>query len=112
MRGVVIPCGTVTAVREYMTGQVIQVEGGRWFLAGYFELGERIEPEPQAPPPPNLQDLVERAGRRLAAQLGEPYHPMRHPGWLEITEDELLEHRRALATWKLELPLAYAKDKA
>jgi hypothetical protein len=37
---------------------------------------------------PDLQTLIERAGRRLAARLGEEYDPKRHAGYPEITLDE------------------------
>jgi hypothetical protein len=37
---------------------------------------------------PDLQALIERAGRRLAARLGEEYDPKRHAGYPQITPDE------------------------
>jgi hypothetical protein len=54
---------------------------------------------------PDLQRLIERAGRRLATRLVEQYDPNRHTGYPEITPDEwrkwdaanaeFQEHRRA-----------------
>jgi hypothetical protein len=37
---------------------------------------------------PDLQKLVERCGRRLAARRGEDFDPIKHPGYPEITHDE------------------------
>jgi len=56
--------------------------------------------EAEFEPAPDLQKLVERAGRRLAARLGEPYDAMRHPGWPEITKDEWAEFDRAMEDWQ------------
>ena len=37
-------------------------------------------------PMPDLGAFVEEAGRRLAADRGEPYDPVKHrPGWHQIT---------------------------
>jgi hypothetical protein len=51
-------------------------------------------------PMPDLQALVENAGRRLATDRGEPYDSVKHhPGWEQITavHDEF---DRALADWR------------
>jgi hypothetical protein len=51
-------------------------------------------------PMPELAALIETAGRRLAADRGEPYDPLKHrPGWEQITavHDEF---DRALAEWR------------
>ena len=58
---------------------------------------------PKPPPPPILQELVGRAGRRLAARRGEPYDPMRHAGWPQITEEQFREHQEAVEAWKRSL---------
>jgi hypothetical protein len=49
---------------------------------------------------PDLQQLVEKAGRRLAAQLGESYDPMRHAGWPEITAREWAAFDREVEVWR------------
>jgi hypothetical protein len=50
--------------------------------------------------PPDLQKLVETAGRRLAARCGEAYDPIRHPGWTEISAAEFAAHEQALIAWR------------
>jgi hypothetical protein len=49
---------------------------------------------------PDLQQLVEAAGRRLAAQLGEDYDPAKHPGWPEITVREWAAFDREVEQWR------------
>jgi hypothetical protein len=55
---------------------------------------------------PNLQALVERAGRRHAAALGEEYvqDPFKRPphqgGYPHITPEEWAEYDRAMTTWQ------------
>jgi len=56
--------------------------------------------------PPDLQALVERAGRRYAAFIGEDYveEPFKRPphqgGYPHITPEEWAEHDRAMAAWQ------------
>jgi hypothetical protein len=59
--------------------------------------------------PPDLQELVERAGRRYAASIGEDYieDPFRRMkeaphqgGYPHITPEEWVEYARALAAWR------------
>jgi hypothetical protein len=59
--------------------------------------------------PPDLQELVERAGRRYAASIGEEYieDPFRRMkeaphqgGYPHITPEEWVEYDRALAAWR------------
>ena len=54
----------------------------------------------RANPAPNLQALVERAGRRYAASIGEDYDPLRHAGYPRITPAEWAEFDRATAEWQ------------
>ena len=51
-------------------------------------------------PAPDLQKLVERAGRRYAASIGEEYDPIKHPGYPHITPQEWVEHDRAMTDWE------------
>jgi hypothetical protein len=57
-------------------------------------------------PPPDLQKLVERAGRRHAASVGEEYveNPFKRPahqgGYQHITAEEWAEYDRAMAAWQ------------
>ena len=63
------------------------------------------------PSPPSLQDLVERAGRRHAASIGEEYveepldakgnliRPQHQGGWQHITAEEWASYRAALLEW-------------
>ena len=61
------------------------------------------------PKPPNLQELVERAGRRYAASIGEEYDPNpftrpRHQGgYQHITPEEWAEYDHQLALWQAAL---------
>jgi hypothetical protein len=51
-------------------------------------------------PMPDLQGMIENVSRRLAADRGEPYDPVKHhPGWEQITavHDEF---DRAVADWR------------
>jgi hypothetical protein len=56
--------------------------------------------------PPDLQALIERAGRRRAAELGEEYveDPLKRPphqgGYPHITADEWAEFDRQMAEWQ------------
>jgi hypothetical protein len=52
--------------------------------------------------PPDLQQLVEKAGPRRAAQLGEAYDPNNpaHSGHSHITAQEWAEYDRAKADWQ------------
>jgi hypothetical protein len=65
-------------------------------------------PKPEDNPPPDLQALVERAGRRYAASIGETYieDPFRRGrkaphqgGYPHITAEEWAEYDRAMAAW-------------
>jgi hypothetical protein len=55
---------------------------------------------------PDLQALVERAGRRYAASIGEMYeeNPVKRPphqgGYQHITAEEWAEYDRAMAAWQ------------
>jgi hypothetical protein len=55
---------------------------------------------------PDLQALIERAGRRHAAAIGEEYveDPFKRPahegGYQRITEQEWAECHRAMAEWQ------------
>jgi hypothetical protein len=55
---------------------------------------------------PDLQALVERAGRRHAESIGEEYveDPFKRPphqgGYLHITTEEWVEYDRAMAAWQ------------
>lgn len=49
---------------------------------------------------PDLQKLVERTGRRLAARLREQYDPKRHPGYPQITPDEWVKWDTANAEFQ------------
>ena len=55
---------------------------------------------------PDLQALVERAGRRHAASIGEQYveDPFKRPphqgGYAHITPEEWAEYDRAMAAWQ------------
>jgi len=57
-------------------------------------------------PPPDLQELVERAGRRYAASIGEeyvedPFKRLPHQGgYPHITAEEWAEYDRAMAAWQ------------
>jgi hypothetical protein len=58
-------------------------------------------------PAPDLQDLVERAGRRYAASIGEDYvedphllRPAHQGGYQHITPEEWAEFDRATAEWQ------------
>jgi hypothetical protein len=57
-------------------------------------------------PAPDLQALVERAGRRHAATIGEEYvedpfkRPPHHGGYPHITPQEWAEFDRAMADWQ------------
>ena len=56
--------------------------------------------------PPDLQELVDRAGRRRTAELGEEYveDPLERPphqgGYPHITAAEWVEYDAAMAAWK------------
>jgi hypothetical protein len=56
--------------------------------------------------PPDLQELVDRAGRRRAAELGEEYvedphlRPPHQGGFPYITAEEWGEYDRAMVVWK------------
>ena len=59
--------------------------------------------------PPSLQDLIERAGRRYAASIGEeyiedPFRRMREAphqgGYAHITPEEWAAYDRAMAEWQ------------
>jgi len=55
---------------------------------------------------PDLQTLVERAGRRHAAAIGEEYvgdpfkRPQRQGGYSHITAEEWTDFDRATAAWQ------------
>jgi hypothetical protein len=55
---------------------------------------------------PDLQTLVERAGRRYAASIGETYieDPFKRPphqgGYPHITAEEWTEYDRAMTMWQ------------
>jgi len=56
-------------------------------------------------PPPDLQALVEHAGRRYAASIGEVYvEPFKRPphqdGYQHITPEEWAEYDAAMADWQ------------
>jgi hypothetical protein len=57
-------------------------------------------------PPPDLQALVENAGRRYAAAIGEEYveDPSKRPphqgGYPHITPDEWADYDRAMKEWQ------------
>jgi hypothetical protein len=57
-------------------------------------------------PPPSLQELVDRAGRRHAAEIGELYEenpfkrPARQGGFEWITEQEWQAYDAATAEWE------------
>jgi hypothetical protein len=57
-------------------------------------------------PPPNLQDLVDRAGRRHAASIGEVYveDPFKRPphqaGYQHISAQEWAEYDLATVEWQ------------
>jgi len=63
-------------------------------------------PKPEDNPPPDLQELVERAGRRYAASIGEeyvedPFKRLPHQGgYPHITAEEWAEYDRAMAAWQ------------
>jgi hypothetical protein len=63
-------------------------------------------PSPASLKPPDLQELVDRAGRRHAAELGEDYveDPFKRPphqgGYPHITADEWAEFDQQMAEWK------------
>src|SRR5262249_10917947 len=48
-------------------------------------------------PPPDLQELVERAGRRHPVSLGEAYTG---DGYQHLTAEEWAEYDRAMADWQ------------
>jgi hypothetical protein len=87
------------------------VEGyTRWVAEGCptpEEAAARKE-EAKATPtgPPDLQALVERAGRRYATSIGEEYveDPFKRPphqgGYPHITPEEWAEYDRAMAAWQ------------
>ena len=56
---------------------------------------------------PDLQALVERAGRRYAASIGEEYveDPFKRPphqgGYQHITPEEWAEYDRAMTAWQV-----------
>ena len=60
----------------------------------------------RANPAPDLQALVEQAGRRYAASIGERYEedPFKRPahqgGYQHITPEEWAEYDRAMAVWQ------------
>jgi hypothetical protein len=57
-------------------------------------------------PPPSLQELVDRAGRRHAAEIGEVYvedpfeRPAHQGGYQHISEQEWKEYDRQTADWQ------------
>jgi len=79
----------------------------RWLLDGCptpeEEARRRAAPSDA---PPDLQELVERAGRRRAAELGEEYveDPLERPphqgGYPCISATEWAEYDAAMAAWK------------
>ena len=60
----------------------------------------------QDDPPPDLQALIERAGQRYAASIGEKYdenpftRPAHQGGYQHITAVEWAEYDRAMAAWQ------------
>jgi hypothetical protein len=58
--------------------------------------------------PPDLQELVERAGRRYTASIGEEYvaDPFKRPahqgGYQHITPDEWADYDAAIAGWQVQ----------
>jgi hypothetical protein len=60
----------------------------------------------QDDPPPDLQALIERAGQRYAASIGEKYdenpftRPAHQGGHQHITAAEWAEYDRAMAAWQ------------
>jgi hypothetical protein len=61
---------------------------------------------PERNPAPDLQELVERAGRRHAALIGEAYdenpftRPAHQGGYAHITPEEWVEFDRQKAEWE------------
>jgi hypothetical protein len=83
----------------------------RWVAEGCPTPEEEAARKAGAVPagPPDLQALVDRAGRRRAAELGEQYieDPFRRAkeaphqgGYPHITPEEWAEYDRAMADWQ------------
>jgi hypothetical protein len=83
----------------------------RQWVEDYKRYGTAPKPEgAEAPtsdnPPPDLQALVERAGRQHAAAIGEQYveDPFKRPphqgGYQHITPEEWAEYDRTMAAWQ------------
>src|SRR5262249_55307516 len=60
---------------------------------------------------PDLQQLVEKAGRRRAAELGETYDPKNpeHAGYPRITAQEWAEFDREMAAWQVRRRSRYGR---
>jgi hypothetical protein len=113
-KGRTLPAGRITAIEAWgKRGQLLYINRATVpFLSGYFERTDQpgdegipdsdleFEQWLRRNPPPDLQGLVKQAGRRAAARLNEPYDPLRHPGWTELSAHERSTYARELNDWK------------